>query len=89
MSKIKFIISGLRKGTIILRKGADNLKLGDIGQYHQALSVLRKRFKLKKQGVHVLGDATYRSCGSKYTHEGEAYTCILVSIFFKRTSLLK
>ena len=61
---------GLKAGAQILSLGAENMRTGDVGKFHEALSNLSSRFKMRKQGSYILGDATYQSSGSdKYYNE--------------------
>lgn len=63
---------GLASGSQILKLGADNMQTGDVGRFHEALANMSCRFKMRKQGTYILGDATYKSCGSEkfYSEEG-------------------
>lgn len=63
---------GLRSGANILQIGVENMQKGNIGRFHQALSNMSSRFRIKKQGTYILGDATYRSCGSEKFFNEEA-----------------
>ena len=63
---------GLRSAARILQLGVDNMKKGNVGAFHAALANLSSRFKMRKQGTYILGDATYRSCGSEKYYKEEA-----------------
>ena len=61
---------GLKSAAHILQLGVENMNKDNIGKFHSALANMSSRFKMRKQGTYILGDATYRSCGSeKYFNE--------------------
>ena len=63
---------GLKSAAHILQLGVDNMSKGNVGQFHTALAKMSSRFKMKKQGSYILGDASYRSCGSEKYYNEEA-----------------
>lgn len=63
---------GLKSAANILQIGVTNMSKGDVGKFHSALAKMSSRFKMKKQGTYILGDATYKSCGSERYFTEEA-----------------